>query len=340
MKDIAKDLRVSVVTVSRALRNDREVSSATRACVLKRARELNYRPNLAARALVTGRTNLIGLIVPTLAHSFFSELASGMSAVLRRSGFSLVIASSEEDPKLEQQEIDHLLARGVDALLIASTQQTVESFHRVSEHKIPYILLDRWIPGIAANFVGVNDEVVGCTATEHLIDIGCCRIAHISATQVSTARGRLTGYKKTLVRHGIPIRPEYIVNASHLDKSATTAGYAAAVKLLELEFQPDGIFCCNDPVAVGAMAAIQDAGLRIPEDIALIGCGNLHFDGILRTPLSSVDQRSEMIGRRSAELSIRLLSADNRPRPKAILLEPTLVIRDSTKRVAHSGNSK
>jgi LacI family transcriptional regulator len=103
------------------------------------------------------------------------------------------------------------------------------------------------------------------------------------------------------------------------------------VKLLELELQPDGIFCCNDPVAVGAMAAIHDAGLHIPEDIALIGCGNLQFDSILRIPLSSVDQRSEMIGRRAAELAVRLLTAEKRPRPKAILLEPTLVVRDSTR---------
>ena len=332
MKDIADDLKISVVTVSRALRNGPDVSPQTRAHVLKRARELNYRPNLSARALVTGRTNLMGLIVPDLVHSFFSELASALSGVLRTAGFSLVIASSEEDPKLEQQEVDHLLARGVDALLIASTEQSPETFRRVREHNIPYVLLDRWVPGMPANFVGVNDEVVGCIATEHLIDIGCRRIAHICGTEVSTALGRLKGYRQSLVRNGASIKPEYIVNSDHLDKSAAAGGYQAAQKLLELDPPPDGIFCCNDPVAIGAMSAIQDAGFRIPEDIALIGCGNLQYDSLLRVPLSSVDQRSEMIGRRAAELAIRLVSADARFRPKAILLEPTLIVRDSTRK--------
>ena len=119
MKDIAKDLGVSVVTVSRALRNYPDISPVTRAQILKRAEELKYSPNLAARALVTGRSSLMGLVVPDLLHTFFAELAVGLSGVLRRSGFSLVISSSEEDPELERQEIEHLLSRGVDAPLIA-----------------------------------------------------------------------------------------------------------------------------------------------------------------------------------------------------------------------------
>lgn len=208
----------------------------------------------------------------------------------------------------------------------------METFRRVREHNIPYVLLDRWVPGMPANFVGVNDEVVGCIATEHLIHIGCRRIAHICGTEVSTALGRLKGYRQSLARHGMAIKPEYIANSDHLDKSAAAAGYQAAQKLLEVDPPPDAIFCCNDPVATGAMSAIQDAGFRIPEDIALIGCGNLQYDSLLRVPLSSVDQRSEMIGRRAAELAIRLVSADARFRPKAILLEPTLIIRDSTRK--------
>ena len=330
MKDIASDLGISVMTVLRALHNYPDVNAETRAEVLQRAMQLNYRPNLAARALVTGRTGMMGLVIPNLVNSFFAQLAVELSSALRRNGFTLVTSSSEEDPELEQQEIDHLLARGVDALLIASTQASPETFHRLDERKVPYVLLDRWFPGLATNFVGVSDEAVGVIATEHLVEIGCRHIAHICGTQVSKAPGRLQGYERTLTRHGIPANPEYIVSADGLDMSAFNAGYRAAMGLINLHPRPTAIFCCDDPIAIGAMTAILDAGIRIPEDIALIGCGNFPFNNSLRVPLSSVDQGSGAIGHRAAQLVIRLVHAGVRLRPKAILLAPRLVVRRST----------
>jgi len=332
MKDIARDLGVSVITVSKALRNHSDISPATRARVLKRARELNYSPNLAARALVTGRTHLIGLVVPDLVHSFFAEIAKGLSAILRNSGYSLVISSSEEDPELEKQAVDQLLGRGVDVLLVASVQETADTFQHVAEKKVPYILVDRSFAGFAANFVGVKDETVGALATEHLIAAGCRMIAHIGGTRISTAAGRLEGYRRTLSQHGIPIRPQYVVRADRSDEAADDAGYRTALKLLSLDPRPDGIFCFNDPVAIGAMKAILESGLRIPEDVAIIGCGNLHFDDALRVPLSSVDQRSEMIGQRSGRLAISLMEVESPVRLKSVFLEPKLVIRESSKR--------
>jgi LacI family transcriptional regulator len=244
----------------------------------------------------------------------------------------LLISSSEEDPELEQQEIDHLLARGVDALLVASTQLSPKTFHRLEERKVPYVFLDRWFSGLATNFVGVNDEAVGSIATEHLVEIGCRHIAHICGHRLSTALGRLEGYKRTITRHGIPVIPEYIVSADELAMSAFDAGYRAAMRIINLDPRPTGIFCCNDPVAIGAMTAILDSGIRIPEDIAIIGCGNLVFNNSLRVPLSSVDQRSGAIGQRAGQLAVRLVHTDVGPRPKAILLEPNLLIRHSTKK--------
>src|ERR1039457_303229 len=179
MKDIARDLGVSVVTVSKVLRNHEDISEQTRQRVLKRMKELDYEPNLAARALVTGRTLTIGLVVPDLVHPFFSEVAKGLSSVLRKKGYSLLISSSEENPELEREEINRLLARRVDALIIASAQWTVESFRRIEERNRPYVLIDRRFAGLPANFVGVDDEEVGILATEHLISVGCRRIAHI-----------------------------------------------------------------------------------------------------------------------------------------------------------------
>jgi LacI family transcriptional regulator len=146
---------------------------------------------------------------------------------------------------------------------------------------------------------------------------------------VSNALGRLQGYKRTLTRHGIPVDSQYVVSADEPDMSATHAGYRAAVRVINLQPRPTGIFWCSDPVAIGAMTAILDAGLRIPEDIAVIGCGNLLFNNSLRVPLSSVDQRGGAIGQCAAQLAIRLVH-DAGLRPKAILLAPSLVVRRST----------
>lgn len=332
LKDIARDLGVSVITVSKALRNHGDISKATRARVLKRVKELNYRPNYAARALVTGRTHMMGLIVPDLVHSFHSEIAKGLAGVLRKNGFTLMISSSEENPEVEKQAIDQLLARRVDALLVASTQWTVESFRRVEEVNIPYILLDRNFAGLAANFVGVDDELVGTIATEHLVEIGCRTIAHIGGLRISPAFGRLAGYKQVLAKHGLSPGPDYIVTHDRLDESAHAAGYNATKKLLGLDPRPDGIFCFSDAIAIGAMKAILEAGIKIPEDIAIVGCANVHYASYLRVPLSSVDQQSVAIGQRAAQLAISVLDSKGVNRPKTILLEPKLIVRDSTRR--------
>jgi len=332
MKDIARDLDVSVITVSKALRNHADISSETRARVLKRAQELDYRPNLAARALVTGRTKMMGLIIPDLVHSFFAEVARGLSGVLRKSGYSVLISSSDESAELERQAMDQFLARGVDALLVVSSQWTVESFRRLEENGLPYILIDRNFSGLTANFVGVNDDAVGGLATRHLIEVGCRTIAHITRERISTALARLEGYRRTLSQHGLSVGPGYVVNAEETDSVADQSGYQAARKLLALDPRPDGIFCHNDLVASGAMRAIFEAGLRIPEDVALIGCCNLHYASLLRVPLTSIDQRSDAIGEHAARLAMTLVDRKSLVVPESILLEPRLIIRESTQR--------
>jgi LacI family transcriptional regulator len=332
MKDIAKDLGLSVITVSKALRNRPDISAKTRLRVLQRSEELNYRPNLSARSLVTGRTNMMGLVIPDLAHAFFSELAGGLSGVLRSAGITLLIASSELHEKLEKQIIDQLISRGVDALLIASTQFTPQTFQQLKKERIPYILLDRKFEGFPAHFVGVDDEHLGYLATQHLIAMGCRKIAHISTAKLSPQIGRLNGYKRALTEHGLAPGSQYVTSTTIMDETGPAAGYAAANELLRLDPRPDAIFCYNDLVAVGAMQAILKAGLRVPADVALIGCGNLPFADYLRVPLSSMDQQSSAIGVRAARLALDLVNSDQAERPKSILLEPKVIQRDSTRR--------
>jgi LacI family transcriptional regulator, galactose operon repressor len=337
LKDIARDLNVSIVTVSKVLRNHGDISEETRRRVLQRVKELNYRPNPAARALVTGRNCTMGLVVPDLVHPFFAEVAKGLSRALRKEGYSLLISSSEEDAELERQEIDQLLAGRVDALVVASAQGTIESLRRIEEQKMPYVLIDRQFTGLAANFVGVDDLAVGDLATSHLIEIGCRRIAHIRGPEVSTALGRLEGYRRALARHDVTPPEEYLAGGCSGDDTGVASGYEAMGKLLALRPAPDGIFCYNDPIALGAMKAILEAGLHIPGDVAVIGCGNIHYADLLRVPLSSVDQDSAAIGERAGQLALALIASKAPPQPETILLEPRVIVRSSTQRVGAAG---
>lgn len=332
MKDIARDLGVSVVTVSKVLRNHSDIGEETRERVLKRMKELNYQPNLAARALVTGKTFTVGLIVPDLTHPFFGEVAKGLSRVLREKGYGLIISSSEENPELEQQEIEQLLARRVDALIIASAQWTVESFRHIEERKTPYVLLDRQFSGLPANFVGVDDVAVGAMATEHLLASGCKRVAHIRGPEVSTALGRLEGYRQAFAARGLAPPAGSVVAGASGDDRGDVSGYKAMRELLALEPRPDGVFCYNDPTAMGALKAILRAGLRVPEDVAVIGCGNVLYAELLRVPLSSIDQDSASIGEHAARLALSLVAAKSPPRPRTVLLNPKLVVRQSSRK--------
>jgi len=187
MKDIARDLGVSVVTVSKVLRGNADVGEATRKRVLKRMKELNYQPNIMARGLATGRTYTVGLVVPDLVHPFFAEFAKSLGGALRESHRALILASSEEDPAIEQQEIRTLLNRGVDVLMIASCQANLRNFYELGQNQTPYILFDRNFPHLAANFIGSDDVAVGRMATEHLMEIGRTRIAHIGGSVVLQA---------------------------------------------------------------------------------------------------------------------------------------------------------
>jgi LacI family transcriptional regulator len=332
MKDIAKDLGLSQATVSKVLRDHPDIGEKTRLRVLERVKELDYQPNSLARSLVTGRSYLIGLVAPSLLHPFFAEVAIALSGVIRDRGYSLIVASSEEDPELEKEEISRMLGRRLDALVIASTGSNTEQFERMDSKAQPYVLIDRDMNGLSANFVGINDEKAGRLATEHLIDMGCRRVAHIRGQDNSTGIGRFEGYRQALRQRGLPYSEDYVVRRSYVDIETTRQGAEAMRLLLERDPKPDGVFCFNDPLAIGAMSTILEAGLRVPEDIALIGCGNLPNNDWLRVPLSSIDQHSQMIGQRAAELVLNLIESKQMPRARTIILEPTLVVRASTRR--------
>ena len=330
MKDIAEKLGVSLMTVSKALRGHSDISEATRTRVLECAAELDYRPNWVARSLVLQRTNMIGLVIPDLMHSFFAEVARGVGRVLEPLAYQIVIFNSDENPQTEANQVQLLLERNVDGIILASTQGngTPDLPALFKRYRAPCVLIDRMPTGSPAHFVGVDDAAIGELATMHLIEQGCARIAHLQGPAAATGMGRLRGYRRALKHAGMESHPEYILPARHDDVS----GYQAMMRLLALRPRPDGVFCYNDPVAAGAMKAVLDSGLDVPGDVAIIGAGNVHYSDLLRVPLSTIDQSSSQIGESAARLLLECMQASEPIKPRRIIIEPRLVVRASSQR--------
>jgi LacI family transcriptional regulator len=328
MKDIAEKLGVSLMTVSKSLRGHQDISEKTRKRVEKAARELNYHPNWIARSLVTKRTNLVGLVIPDLMHSFFAEVATGVNRVLEPLGYQLMMSSTEANAQTEARQIELLASRNVDGIIAASSAHGGGAFGMLRERKLPFVLIDRLVPGVAAHYVGVRDEEIGALAVRHLYEQGCRAIAHLRGPALSPGEGRLKGYRQTLKALGLKSRKDWIVQAGHRDQS----GYAAMKRLLAAPERPDGVFCYNDPAAAGAIRAVLEAGLRIPQDIAIVGAGNIHYSDLLKIPLSTIDQSSVELGERAASLLMRSIAAEEPLPPETILIAPKLIVRESSRR--------
>jgi LacI family transcriptional regulator len=338
LKDIADELHLSVVTVSKVLQNYPDVNAETRRRVLEKAQELGYRPNYVARSLVMQRSATIGMVLPHLRHTFFQEAYQAIAAKTSPKGYTLLITISQEDPDQEAREIDHMISRQVDALILASTRPYAagDFLHPLQERNLPVLLLDREFPEQAAPFVGTDDLALGHLATAHLIEQGCTRIAHLRGPDVSTAIARLEGYQAELAAHKLTRHPHYVAGGTGDDE----AGYWAMKSLLKAKPPPDGVFCYNDPVAAGAMKAVLDAGLRVPEDVAIVGAGNMHYSDLFRVPLTTVDQRSTDVGAQAADLILDLAerrtaatgTRQRRRRHPRILVPPRMVIRESSRR--------
>jgi LacI family transcriptional regulator len=328
LKDIARELNVSVMTVSKVVRGCADVGAETRSRVLAKIKELNYQPNWVARSLAARRTFMIGLVVPDLMHSFFAEIAKGVAESIRPLGYDVVICNSEENGEVESSEVERLLARQVDGLVIASAQppSSTDLFERIDARGVPYVLIDRRFPGVQAPYIGGDDEQIGRLATRHLIERGCQRIAHIAGPPLTPGAGRLKGYREALAAAGLSVPAGYVVEA-HDDAT----GYEAARALLAVRPRPDAIFGYNDPTAAGAMKAVLEAGIRIPEEIKVIGVGNVHYSDLLRVPLSTIDQGSASIGRQAAEILMKAIAAKRRKALKTVLIEPALIARESTR---------
>ena len=327
LADIAKELGISKMTVSRAINNDPLVNAKTRERVLEVSRRLNYRPNQYARALVTNRSLLIGVIVPDLMHSYFAEIMHGISTFARSSNYQIVIGNSEEQFGRELNEAEALRWR-TDGLVIAPTvpASKADVYKRMIKEGTKIVLIDRTLEGLNCPMVTTDNIEVGVLATEHLIRLGHKRIGHLRGTTTSTSRERLEGYKQALSRNDLELDKDHIRECGLMESD----GYRAMKAWMREGNLPTAIFAVNDPAAIGAMQALSEAGIKIGEDLAIVGGGNIHYGDMLSVPLTTVSwSRSEM-GQASARLLIKMIEGtDGDDGQQKVILSPQLVIRKS-----------
>jgi LacI family transcriptional regulator len=328
MKRVAAELGVSVTTVSKVLNRQPDIGEATRERVLAKVEELGYRPNAVARSLTLRRTNTLGVVIPDLMHSFFVEIVAGIESVVSGRGYGLLLCCSGESAKKERTELEVLRSRQVDGVVIASAHPSgntklLQEFQALG---CGLVMIDRDDhPKVRCHRVLTDDVKVGRLATEHLLQTGRRAIAHIAGPAVIHARRREQGYREALRARGIDAKKGRIVPGGFMEAD----GYRAMKGLLEVSPRVDAVFAANDPAAIGAMKAIWDAGLSVPDDIAVVGAGNVVHSDLLRVPLTTVSWSKEELGRRAAELILDQIGPHPAGPFKRLILEPELIVRAS-----------
>lgn len=328
IKDIAKALNLSTSTVSRALRDSYEINPETKRLVLEYAEKLNYRPNPIALSLKENRSRSIGIIVPEIANHFFSQAINGIEAIAYNRGYHVVIFQSHESYEREVINVQHIITRRVDGLLISLSGHTTDVSHlkELSQNGLPIVLFDRITDEIDTHKVVADNYEGAFKAVEHLILRGRKRIAVIASLPwLSITQERLAGYKAALEKHHIPVDESLIRYCDFgIDEADKT------VELL-LGFKPDAFFIGSDRLALGCLAALKERKIDIPKDIALLGFTNLSVAGLLDPPLTVVSQPAFEIGHTAADLLLDLIEKKQRALPFQTIKLPTeLIIRASS----------
>jgi LacI family transcriptional regulator len=328
--DIAKELNITASTVSRALNDNPRISEATKKAVLKVAKRLNYQPNHIAAALRNGRSNIIGIIVPTADRSFFGSVIRGIEEVAKNAHYNVMICQSHDDYESEVSTVEALLNARVDGIIVSFAKNTenFDHFRKVYDKGIPLVLFDRSFQGLDVSRVVIDDYLGAYQATEHLIQQGCRRIAHFtSLKKISIYKERLRGYREALEAYSIPYRNELVLE-SYLQYEDGRVGLDQLLQLKEL---PDAIFSASAYSAVAALSACKEKGITVPEQIAIVGFANEDFTSFCDPPMSTVDQQSMQIGNAAAEIFLEQISVGRqRFVPKRIVLTPELIVRRSS----------
>lgn len=327
IREVAREAGVSINTVSRALNGKPDVSEATRRKVLDVTKRLGYRPNKLAKGLRSNKTGTIGVVVTDVSNPYFSALVKSVEEAARQHNYSLILQDTNEDPEQEREAILTLLAERVDGVLLTPTQKGKEAIAQLQESGLPFVLLGRRYTHLRTDYVVTDDVSGGFLATEHLIRLKRERIAIITGPLcISSAKERLQGYMKAFAQYGIEVDESLVVKA---DAITAADGYRTMQALLRRPPYPTAVFAYSDFVAFGVMKAIREAGLRIPQDVAVVGYDDVEFCSYLETPLSSVRIPKEELGKTAAEGLIRKLT-EGAEDPLKVSLPVSLIVRTSS----------
>lgn len=328
--DIARELKISASTVSRALQNNPRISQKTRDKIRELADTMGYRPNTLASNLRNKKSNTIGIVVPLINRHFFSSVISGVEEVAFKAGYTVVISQSNDLANKEIAIVQSMFANRVDGLIVSIAMQstTFEHLKLFKKRNIPLVFFDRVVPEIETDKIVVDDYLGGFRVTRHLIEQGYQRIGHMAGPQnLLTYADRKKGYMDALKKNGIPYDESLVITSTLISES----GVAAVQQMMNLPNPPDAIFCGNDTTALSAMTYLRDKGIRIPEDMGIVGFSNEPFSKVVSPSISTIAQPAFLMGQKAAELILHQI--EHKGKSYQTLVLPTeLIIRESSER--------
>ncbi len=332
IKDLARELGISPSTVSRALRDHPDISKATKKRVTDAAREHNYQPNQLAQSLQKKRSNTIGVIVPEIRHDFFSTVISGIEEVAYENGFTIMVCQSHETLTREKINTQALVANRVAGLLVAISSETTdyEHFSNAIKQGVPMVQFDRVVEELPTSKVVVDDYAAAYAAVNHLIESGYRRIGHMAGQEgIALNRHRFQGYRDALRDSGLAYEEKFYLHGGYREED----GRDGAKRYLAMDELPEAILAINDPVAVGLFAEFKKAGVRIPEDVALVGFSDTPAAALIDPALTTVYQPAFEMGRTAATLLMKHFDEENDIlAPEIVTLDTELLVRGSSAR--------
>ncbi|MFC3414248.1 LacI family DNA-binding transcriptional regulator [Algoriphagus hitonicola] len=330
LKDIARELGISVSTASRALNSYSGISADTIKLVKDYAEKHHYVPNSIAVNFRKNKTQTIGMIVPELVHPFFSAVISGAISRANAAGYRLLISQTDEKAKNEILACQSMIGGNVDGLLISIANETtnIDHIQEFLDEGKPVIQFDKFSELLDTPKVITDDFESAYSAVKHLIDQGYRKIAHINGLMaVQNSIDRFKGYKKALEDHGLEYREEWVPHCKSISEGE---GLEFAKQLMNLPQRPDAIFCITDLVALGVMNYLKSAGIKVPEQVGVMGFSNWKISEVMCPSLSTVDQHGFKIGAKSAEILLNLLKENSQGNHETYKIETDLIIREST----------
>ena len=335
LKQIAEKLGISITTVSKALKDYPDVSEKTRKLVRETASMLNYKPNAFAVNLRTRESKTIGLIIPEIVHHFFSSVIKGIISQAEKKGFLVITLQSNESYELEKKQIDLLLSKRVDGILISLANETGDFKHltQVLDEEIPLVMFDKIAKVVKCSKVIIDDRKAAYKATQHLVNIGCKRIAHFRGPLLpQNSIDRFLGYKQALVDNNLTYDPSlvYLLNDMSFEE-----GQLFTKQMLKDHKDVDGIFINTDLVAIGAITEFNKQGIKIPEQINIIGFSNWFMASVVSPSLTTINQPGFEMGKKAFKILFKEIKDKKKTKIvkyKDVVLETNLIVRESTKK--------